>query len=151
MCRTAIKPCPLWVLQSHSLRCVCVCTCDALGESHFLRPLQVRNHSTCEFGKEPCMSFKPWCAHRDTFRVYVYPDESLATMEPAAHVRSPQMAMLLDALRGSKYATEDPSAACLFIPSLDTLCTANKCHVPEPFIAAILYSLPHWNNGVLNS
>lgn len=93
------------------------------------------------------MRAKPWCANRDTFRFFVYPDDSFEGGGSQASVRSEQFDALLRTLRASKYVTDDPAAACLFFPSVDTLCTFNKCVVPEAVISSTLYSLPYWNNG----
>ena len=108
---------------------------------------QVRDHTKCLFGVEPCMTRKPWCAHKDTFKVFVYPDGDLTHDQPELMQRSDQMKALLAVLRSSRYVTDDPAAACLFIPSVDTLCTANKCVVPELFLSTVLPRLQYWNSG----
>ena len=95
------------------------------------------------------MSYKPWCADRATFRYYVYPDTSLAGFSEGLQLRSEQMDALLSVLRSTRYVTTDPAEACLFFPVLDTLCTFNKCVVPEGAVARALYELPYWNNGML--
>ncbi len=94
------------------------------------------------------MSYKPWCADRATFRYYVYPDTSLAGLSEGLQQRSEQMDALLNVLRSTRYVTTDPAEACLFFPVLDTLCTFNKCVVPEGAVARALYELPYWNNGM---
>jgi hypothetical protein len=120
-----------------------------LARAHLLRVCgQAIDTSSCRFGEEPCMSHKPWCADRSTFRFYVYPDLPANSAPEYALRRSDAMSALLDVLRRSPFVTAKPAEACVLIPSLDTLCQANTCQVPEVAVSALLYSHSLWNNGM---
>ncbi len=76
-----------------------------------------------------------------TFRVFVYPE---VKGEHSGH--SPLYQKILSIIRNSRYYTSDPTEACLFIPSYDTLDrdTHSKDYLDTlPSLA----SLEHWNGG----
>ncbi len=71
--------------------------------------------------------------------MYVYPD-------PPDHKASPLYRSILTVVRNSHYATSDPTRACLFLPSVDTL---DRDTLSPEYIQNLpdLSSLPHWNEG----
>ena len=75
---------------------------------------------------------------RTAFKVYVYPDDNLL---------SQGYKKVLGALRDSRYFTEDPDEACLFVPSIDMLdrdkLSTDMVHDAQNRIE----NLPYWNNG----
>lgn len=87
---------------------------------------------------ETCFDFSR-C--RKDFLVYVYPsDEST--------VPSPSYQKILNVLIESRYYTKDPSQACLFILSLDTL---DRDRLSADYVRNLqtrIQRLPHWNNGL---
>lgn len=75
------------------------------------------------------------------FRIYVYP---IQTGEKI----SPLFGKILKVLRESRFYTDDPKKACLFIPSVDTL---DRDSLSEDFVHGLpskIVSLPHWNGGI---
>ncbi|KAH8031666.1 hypothetical protein HPB51_019795 [Rhipicephalus microplus] len=60
------------------------------------------------------------------------------------HQASREFMELLEAIQQSRFYTSDPSKACLFISSLDTL---NQEGLNLNAISQILNSLPYWDNG----
>ena len=75
------------------------------------------------------------------FKVYVYPIQAGGKI-------SPLFGKLLKVLRESKFYTDDPKDACLFIPSVDTL---DRDNLSEDYVHDLppkVSSLPHWNGGV---
>ncbi|KAF5288664.1 hypothetical protein FQR65_LT11977 [Abscondita terminalis] len=93
--------------------------------------------STNECRMETCFDFSR-C--NKEFRVYVYPpDDSL--------VPSRSYQKLLSALEESRYYTSDPTKACLFILSLDTL---DRDRLSSDYVRNLqlrIQHLPYWNNG----
>merc|ERR1719394_8036 len=51
---------------------------------------------------------------------------------------------MLEAVFDSKYYTDDPDSACLFLPSLDLLSLPAEDHI---WVGRALASLPHWDGG----
>ena len=43
--------------------------------------------------------------------------------------------------------TDDPTQACVFVPSINTLCLHNWCCYPPYIMSALLASLPFWDGG----
>ncbi|KAL8558766.1 hypothetical protein ACOMHN_043709 [Nucella lapillus] len=83
---------------------------------------------------ETCFNFTKCAAG---FKVYVYPRQLPI---------SSSYGKILASLEESRYYTKDPSEACLFIPSLDTL--DQDVRSSDYFdIQNKLQSLPYWNNG----
>lgn len=74
------------------------------------------------------------------FSVYVYPDGRRAVSENYAKV--------LRALRSSRYYTTDPSRACLFVLSVDTLYRDRVSGDYVPNIQAQIDSLSWWRGGI---
>lgn len=74
------------------------------------------------------------------FKIYVYPIQRGEKL-------SPLYGKMMKVLRESRYNTDDPSKACLFIPSVDTLdrdkLSANFVHGLNAKVTA----LPFWNGG----
>lgn len=75
------------------------------------------------------------------FRVYVYPIQTGVKI-------SPLFGKVLKVLRESRFYTDDPRKACLFIPSVDTLDRDNLSEEYVHELPAKIWSLPHWNGGV---
>ena len=83
---------------------------------------------------ETCFNFTR-CARG--FKVYVYPRQFPI---------SSSYGKILASLEESRYYTTDPSEACLFIPSIDTL--DQDVRSSDHFdVQDKLQSLPYWNNG----
>ena len=99
---------------------------------HKIRTLKQEN---CRM--ETCFDFTK-C--RNEFKVYVYNvnvDEKM----------SPTYAELIRAIKSSKYYTTDPSEACLFILSYDTI---DRDTLSKDFVASLsekVWKLPYWNGG----
>lgn len=75
---------------------------------------------------------------RDELKVYVYPSEGPS---------SPSYRKVTSALRQSRYATDDPSRACLFVLGVDTL---DRDPLSPDFVHNVpqrLRRLPFWNGG----
>lgn len=82
----------------------------------------------------------------DRFLVYVYPPEPLNSLG-AAPPSSANYQKILTAIQESRYHTNDPSAACLFVLGIDTL---DRDSLSEDYVRNVpsrLARLPHWNNG----
>eukprot|EP00096_Caligus_rogercresseyi_P012910 TRINITY_DN5577_c0_g1_i1.p1 TRINITY_DN5577_c0_g1~~TRINITY_DN5577_c0_g1_i1.p1 ORF type:complete len:420 (+),score=88.72 TRINITY_DN5577_c0_g1_i1:151-1410(+) len=75
------------------------------------------------------------------FLVYVYPEDPSSL--------SPAYTKILSALRSSPYITKDPSQACLFVLSFDTL---DRDPLSTSYflrnMPARIAALPHWNGGL---
>jgi len=74
------------------------------------------------------------------FRVYVYPE---GDRPPSARYTE-----VLRALRSSRYYTEDPERACLFVFSIDTLDRDRLSNEYVPSIQSLIDSLRWWRGGV---
>lgn len=84
---------------------------------------------------ETCFDFS-LC--RNGFKVYVY---------PRAGSVSATYSKILTSVQESRYYTNNPHEACVFIPSVDTL---DQDVLSPDFVRDVqtqLWSLPHWNNG----
>lgn len=100
-----------------------------------VRPVADKAH-LCRM--ETCFDFSK-C--RDDFLVYVYPSED-------SLIPSPSYQKLLDVLRESRYFTADPSKACLFVLSLDTL---DRDRLSADYVRNLqsrIQKLPLWNDGI---
>ena len=74
------------------------------------------------------------------FKVYVYPIQRNEKL-------SPLYGKIIKILKESRYNTEDPTKACLFIPSLDTL---DRDKLSADYVHRLgdkVTSLPFWNGG----
>ena len=74
------------------------------------------------------------------FKVYVYPPNS-ATKSSFLYKR------IIRVIKNSRYYTEDPDKACLFVPSLDTL---DRDQLSNEYVANMgkrLAQLRYWNGG----
>lgn len=71
-------------------------------------------------------------------KIYIYPSEGSV---------SASYRKVLSVLRESRYATRDPTEACLFVPAIDTLDAdpLSPEHVPD--VGSHLARLPYWKNG----
>lgn len=99
------------------------------------------NYNTCRM--ESCFDFTR-C--RGDFKVYVYPQELMEdSMNPPP---SPSYQKLLNVIEESRYYTSDPSQACLFILSLDTLDRDRLSADYVRNLPARIQRLPLWNNGL---
>lgn len=75
----------------------------------------------------------------EAFTVHAYGD-------PAEHRNnSKEYRMLHSALVASKWATRDPTKACVLVPPIDTLCLYNGCDPVD--VGRRLTMLPHWDGG----
>lgn len=75
---------------------------------------------------------------KNGFTVYVYPiDEKI----------SPLYQKILNVITESRYYTSDPTRACLFVLSLDTLDRDNLSDEYIENLPTKLSHLPYWNNG----
>ncbi|KAI5712469.1 hypothetical protein M8J75_008522 [Diaphorina citri] len=97
------------------------------------------NNQKCRM--ETCFDFTKCIG--DNFKVYIYP--SNPDEEP--NTISSLYQKVLDVVKESRYYTDDPSQACIFILAIDTLdrdpLSSNYVHnVPSK-----LLKLKHWNNG----
>ncbi|KAL1242895.1 Exostosin-1b [Trichinella spiralis] len=81
------------------------------------------------------------------FKVYIYPDISNFDEESKT---SPSYRKILQILRQSKYFTDDPDQACLFVLSYDTLSRDSLSAEYVENMNAKIKSLPTnlWNNGM---
>lgn len=75
------------------------------------------------------------------FKVYVYPIQNGEKI-------SPLFGKLLKVLRESRFYTDDPQKACLFIPSVDILDRDNLSEDYVHDMPSKIWSLPHWNGGI---
>lgn len=83
---------------------------------------------------------------KSDFKVYVYPQEmSEDNMSP---LPSPSYQKLLNVLEESRYYTSDPTQACLFVLSLDTLDRDRLSVDYVRNLPAKVQRLPLWNNGL---
>lgn len=99
--------------------------------------LDKRSNNQCTMGA--CFDVTR-CLQAGSFKVFVYPESN----DNTAH--SPLFQKILSVIRNSGYYTSDPSEACLFVPSLDTL--DRDVHSKDYFKALPkLSSLEHWNGG----
>ncbi|KAK6167913.1 hypothetical protein SNE40_021838 [Patella caerulea] len=73
------------------------------------------------------------------FKVYVYPSWK--------NVVSDTFSQILTAIEQSRYYTNDPKQACLFIPNVDTLDQDKLSHDFVHDVQTKLSALPYWNNG----
>lgn len=83
---------------------------------------------------------------KDQISVYLYPlakhvDMNGDSLTPAV---SKEFYELYATIADSKYYTDDPKSACVFIPPIDIL-NQNNLKIRE--VSQILYNLPYWNQG----
>ena len=77
---------------------------------------------------------------KNDFKVYIYksqPEQKLSTT----------YSKIIQIIKESKYYTEDPKAACIFIPSLDTL---DRDKLSTDFVEGLgpkITAQPFWNDG----
>ncbi|XP_077990001.1 exostosin-1-like [Glandiceps talaboti] len=86
---------------------------------------------------ETCFDFS-LC--KDEFKVYVYPTQEGEKVSEAYQ-------KILTSIRESRLYTSDPSKACVFVPSIDTL---DRDHLSPDYVKNVptkIKSLPQWNNG----
>ena len=89
------------------------------------------------------MSHKPWCAKPGGFKFFLYPLDATARA-----ALSGTATLLFNALLQHPARTDDPAAACVLVPVVDTLCTYNMCSAADSALSLQLAALPHWNHGV---
>lgn len=80
------------------------------------------------------------------FKVYVYPDleKSLAAEKKGIRLVYPK---ILRAIRESRFYTDNPEEACLFVPNLDTL---DRDHLSKDYVKSLgpqIRRLPYWKDG----
>lgn len=119
-------------------------TTDVFGQPHHdEKPLHSFATRPCRM--ETCFDFTR-CY--DEFLVYVYPQDD----EPSAGMAAPPPISLnyqkiLAAITESRYYTNDPSRACLFVLAIDTL---DRDTLSDDYVRNVpsrLHRLSTWNNG----
>lgn len=83
---------------------------------------------------------------RNSFKVYVYPEVDIEESE-ALSSRSLLYQKILDVIAESRYYTNDPNEACLFIIAIDTL---DRDTLSPDYLRNVpmkLQSLKYWNGG----
>lgn len=109
---------------------------DELGLSSFVHLLN-NSIKTNPCTMLSCFDFTK-CAGE--FRIYVYPLGNKVKI-------SPNYANILKSITRSRYYTEHPKEACLFVPSLDTLDRDILSKDYQKLLMQKLKALPYWNNG----
>lgn len=99
------------------------------------------NYNMCRM--ETCFDFSR-C--KGDFKVYVYPQE--LSEDNLSTLPSPSYQKLLNVLEESRYYTADPSLACLFVLSLDTLDRDRLSADYVRNLPAKIQRLSLWNNGM---
>ncbi len=92
---------------------------------------------------ETCFDF---ARCRNAFKVYVYPETDLEENDMLSS-KSVLYQKILDVISESRYYTNNPNDACLFIIAIDTL---DRDPLSEDYIRNVplrLQSLKHWNGG----
>lgn len=92
------------------------------------------NFASCRM--DTCFDYERCSKHG--FRVYVYPSEEATTST---------YEQILSVIRASRYYTDDPNTACIFILSLDTL---DRDVLSPNYVRGMqqrIDALEHWNNG----
>lgn len=105
--------------------------------------LNLNKYRNCRM--ETCFDFTK-CY--ENFLVYIYPQEygmqnSLGATPPI----SQNYQKILSAIQESRYYTQDPEKACLFVLGIDTL---DRDSLSEDYVRNVpsrLQRLPYWNNG----
>lgn len=113
-----------------------------LFESKYIGDFQPTPFHTCRM--ETCFDYSK-CSDRN-FLVYVYPPEPLNSLG-APPPTSANYQKIISAIQESRYYTQDPEKACLFVLGIDTL---DRDSLSEDYVRNVpsrLQRLPHWNNG----
>lgn len=111
---------------------------DLLGSRSRSRADRLRSASDARRCRmHSCFDFSR-CRGKD-FKVYVYPSDD--STPPA----SPVYQRILKSIRESRFATADPTEACVFVPAVDTL--DRDPLSPDYVKTARLTDSPHWNGG----
>ncbi|XP_076327319.1 exostosin-1a-like [Tachypleus tridentatus] len=109
---------------------------DLVASSRFRREEKVKITDTVKCNMARCFDFSR-CV--DDFKVYVYPVEDSV---------SPAYQKILSIIQESRFYTNDPSQACLFVLSIDTL---DRDHLSPDYVKNINLKLnqraKYWNNG----
>lgn len=107
---------------------------DLLSERPASQPRQPSLHiRPCRM--ETCFDFSR--CNNDP-KIYVYPTDGPV---------STSYRKVLSSVRESRYATQDPSKACIFLPGVDTLDADPLSPEHAPDVASRLTRLPYWNRG----
>lgn len=107
------------------------------ADPHFSPKQRRENNGYRSCRMETCFDFTK-C--QDGFKVYVYPNTQ--------DQMSSRYSEILTALRQSRYATNDPLEACLFVPSIDTL---DRDKLSVEYIQNLdskIQNLEYWNGGL---
>jgi len=86
---------------------------------------------------ESCFDFE--LCHKRGFKIYVYPNSEEKV--------SSNYQNILDAIKASRYYTDNPQLACLFVLSYDTL---DRDPLSKDYVHGLankISRLKHWNNG----
>ncbi|WKX93899.1 hypothetical protein Q1695_011286 [Nippostrongylus brasiliensis] len=111
-----------------------------LDENHYHEEIPVLENRATGCSMHTCFDYKK-CS--SDLKVYVYPD--VEGLQPSEVYRK-----ILTAIRESRYFVSDPSQACLFVVSVDTI---DRDRISENFVRDVdryLSGLPSdiWNNGM---
>jgi glucuronyl/N-acetylglucosaminyl transferase EXT1 len=93
---------------------------------------------------ETCFDFTK--CYNGNFLVYVYPLEPLNSLGAAPPISS-NYQKIISAIQESRYHTNDPEKACLFVLGIDTL---DRDSLSEDYVRNVpsrLQRLPYWNGG----
>ena len=96
-------------------------------------------YGDCSMSK--CFDFSR-CRGRP-FKVYVYPDNAAG----AAKKQSLIFQNVLATIRASRFYTNNPEEACVFVPSLDTIDRDELSKDCDSSVASKMSKLPYWNGG----
>lgn len=101
---------------------------------------------------QTCFDFDRCDPDPERFRLFVYPDPPAAARPEHWPYTSPEYQQVLTHFRQSRFYTPNASEACVFLPSLDTLCQRSDCgnagkyagDLPAWKVNALLPTLEHW-------
>ncbi|XP_039258887.2 exostosin-1b-like [Styela clava] len=116
---------------------------DEFTDDDYKSPMEsIRTHKSVYKGRkcrmDTCFDFER--CHANGFKVYIYP-------EPDGEKTSANYRNILDAIRTSRYYTENPEKACLFVLAYDTL---DRDKLSDDYIKKLgskVSRLKYWNNG----
>ena len=119
-------------------------TQDAGVDVRLLRMRKLIETSTNSCSMLNCFNLE-MCKH--DFKFYLYPVFNGSLLQLSRNFQK-----VLNALRRSEYATNDPEEACIFIPMIDVLDrdVLSAGYVPTNEVESALRTNPYWNRGENN-